>query len=1838
MAEEEIVVINLDELNPKLKAKEFKSTMKDVKSKDLLVKNNAITKFNDCRYLTEGGCMYPLIDSMVVKKKTIDIATIGLNALLKFLESEDDISGGTEATLKSLNAVLNISNNLNVFQILSNIMIYKEEVKKVKPKKLKKGEEAVEVPPFVEDPAIIALRCNSLRAVYRITKILSPPSLPDVPLLNAFSNIPGYIINLYTVIASLFPKFQDEQQRIDMLEEGVWALTSLALALRHNEDGQEIILTTDLFDLLHIFMKEPVFILPCLQIYDVMASSKHSNGLLKVESEDNMSAILQVLEKSSEVLGIFGAEKQAELDAAAGGKGGKKDAKKTEAKKGKNEPETPKETNETLLLQGSSDKLNLSYVKIITTTLRNVANQRSHDCVFNEENITRITQNITSVMLNLAVYEVSRDEKSNPLNVVLVDVIDSCCILLGEIGLVNTGLRRFVCDGNSVQALYKVLSNSKSIIGQATVEELAEGEEDDGGAEIAEINRLNKLNNLRRVVCKSILSLVTEKVNTDANMDVVNSLKGFRWLSCKSYSTDESLFSSSTVSINELIDIISVKEDSDLGNRAIRLISALFQSSEDPIEFSKCLEVDASSITKISEFVNLKCNDVSTFLSENSILEASTDPLIPNLYESLYHAFIVLEPLMNLSAENVNLFSSRDRFTVLSQILYNSGATGNGNKIQELSVSLFDSRNFSWLVNEEEKITDNVLLRTLLFDVLNIIACADSTYRVYAEDFPPEACKELSPSQSPCMEASMSVCKICSDVCVATIQSETSFKVSMDNIVACPSAISLLDESVLNSALGLLKSIGTGGARGHFGLLESIAESGFNIESEAVTAMSGLKQYLAGITSVESSALTETFTWKRPEFLNDIITDDGLLTTTESMIQNPALWPYIVVCSSILGVLSNPKSSEKTASLSFSVMENLCKISQLPDFIQPVVADLFSMTFLSLGGIISLTGALGRFGTLKNDSNENGIIFAKYLISRGSVREKFWAKWASDHKVEVQIDPKTGKPIVAKGGKDDKKKDAKKDDKKKDKNAAAVLPPIVTDVELQFEPDADNEDPNHGPNISQWNLLLNVGCDDLHAFCEYSTPLTCSTQCGLSEISLQLINDGADVNAKDSAGLSPLMYSIVLGDIKTIPELIKAGSDIDAIDSEGNPIFKYACLCLSSADNFAILTGPLLSSQLENTSNIEVLGSPSVIDLLIEADVDFNVSDAEGNSPLLCCLGLGKMNIVLGGYKLVITNSAYSSGFDVNNILEVIIKIVNAGGQVNFCNKKGVVPMHVVSAYGHIDLINYLISVGALPNAVDQEGYIPLHYIAASCPENSIETFDLVLNYSKQKHLEQMIFEDIRSGKSKEEKYEIDVKTSMNALLSESYTPSTISKLRLSVNQLILLKSVDEINLLQLCMCAHILKSDAFNLFVKGGKDERVNLALHLTSKCKDDSNLLTSFYSNVDNFGMNVLHSSSLLFAGHSERRTLTDKEKRCKRRHYYESNELELLDTTFSNCNIDTSLVCCRVIEALKLESDWTALHGAIASGNNELIITLIKSNKFPLNNSDFPYLFFLSQVEENKISNECIESFVTCYLENDFSAILSEVNKTFESTPLTYAVRNKNSTVIKALLNCMQVNANVQDDKGMTAIHEACVSGNLDIVSAFDNGRDRIDFLIENADGNSCIETVVRSKFVSILIHLIEMRPNDVFERLMMTRTSNDDKSLLIELEEANIQISNAMGKSIIVKDESEITNSLETLNINAETNVLNEASNSDKISITVELEPTYDPEPIVVEVVSTSDIYTNMSDDEKLDALSENLKILKPILLSMKDASVIDLSTHAHECFSTGSSYSEQCNSQ
>lgn len=64
----ESAVLDLNALNPKQRLKEFKTAQKEVKSKDLAVKNVAFKKLEDIRYFTEGGCLPFLVASIFPKK------------------------------------------------------------------------------------------------------------------------------------------------------------------------------------------------------------------------------------------------------------------------------------------------------------------------------------------------------------------------------------------------------------------------------------------------------------------------------------------------------------------------------------------------------------------------------------------------------------------------------------------------------------------------------------------------------------------------------------------------------------------------------------------------------------------------------------------------------------------------------------------------------------------------------------------------------------------------------------------------------------------------------------------------------------------------------------------------------------------------------------------------------------------------------------------------------------------------------------------------------------------------------------------------------------------------------------------------------------------------------------------------------------------------------------------------------------------------------------------------------------------------------------------------------------------------------------------------------------------------------------------------------------------------------------------------------------------------------------------------------------------------------------------------------------------------------------------
>ena len=132
-----------------------------------------------------------------------------------------------------------------------------------------------------------------------------------------------------------------------------------------------------------------------------------------------------------------------------------------------------------------------------------------------------------------------------------------------------------------------------------------------------------------------------------------------------------------------------------------------------------------------------------------------------------------------------------------------------------------------------------------------------------------------------------------------------------------------------------------------------------------------------------------------------------------------------------------------------------------------------------------------------------------------------------------------------------------------------------------------------------------------------------------TEIAFALLQDGADPNAKDSNGMSPLAYAAFRGDIEMVKALLEKGADVSSKDKNGNTPLLAACmkdnedisrLLMENGADFGI-TKPL--------SPAVVQGSTWLVKALLEKGADVNEKSArDGVTALMYAARLGHKEIV----------------------------------------------------------------------------------------------------------------------------------------------------------------------------------------------------------------------------------------------------------------------------------------------------------------------------------------------------------------------------------------------------------------------------------------------------------------------------------------------------------------------------------------------------------------------------------------------------------------------------------
>lgn len=1269
-------VINLDNLKEKQKMREFKATAKDIKSKDFDTRNKALHKLRDFRYYTEGDCIISLLESISMNKKTTELSRISIDMLLIFLEGAPD-----DAIKSVLERIINESNDLSCFETLSNIIMFKEDIKMPK---VRKNEAPVAVP--VENPIYGLLRKNAIKALYLMQKLSINSAIEEAKLWKAWSKIPNLCKNLCDSIKIVVTDTNgDKDTRYEALQRGIWILNCLEKILKYDLDitveymlkerASEDNLEGSTFHQLSQLMMEPCLKLQCMKVFHIISlSDTHLNILSK---KVTLNAITEIVRLASNDIKTY----QEQSVVAATSKQ-KPNASKPVAKGKKGE--VIAENLEIKLLVADANRLAAVFLKLgvfmVTRAAENfpstvldysTAILDAVKILLESNYVWKLLPNSPKLLGSLG------NELSDVSTNDLIEWAVRCC---GGFGGLSNEIRKHYCVSGLVTAVLEVLKSSfeassmeilddanlSSPMGKSVQSHIATPNSSSitptaikNQCPPGEYIRLCKF---RSVIEKCITVLLLDKSPADG---------------LPVHETDASRIDEESVQatkLSSLMDIIQqtvYENDHDLCGRGIRIFSWILQRSADAKALIKSAMLDTSvvvstlalvfeltgtalvnelsdeynqkivakslerelaiaddkrssdNIDEAMEAVDKEINELylsdTTPIPVAAIIDAKNDStpqtdgnvedviktnqdvanhivstIAPSHKTNCYDLLQILCHYSDISQENVVTIvgplsseGGSSRVSLLPRLLSLGGPICMKSDQSECKIPRYDYGLIDWSLHDENRFKSSIQLvnlRPKLLQMASTIVLASiivPTGKVLNNSGDGSAYPVLITSGSICEDSSMLVCLECCDVVFQmlllgkslqynnTSQSVT-FKVS-DMTEVYP-----LEDDVVSMALEFVHSVGKTGVLGVCASLESISRGFTSSDDSNMSSISFLRKIFASlIPSIDDSQISQLvddydgdalsainsiinapYTWIRPRFYDEVISDANVQPSKIShLLKNKTLWPFFVTMAGLLFHIADTRLSDKNVLQTLRIIELYIRTSEFDALNQPVLLDIFSSVFLSIGGGVVLAGLCGRFGLFPYGTHDDGVYglsLLQYIINRGYDREKYWTNYHEERRLNLEIDPKSGKPKSAK--KRDKEKD--KDKVKRNKKGGGFVGPIIEDISFNLEPEVGdnmaiaNPDPNHGPSLRYWAMLLDTMSPDPYTHSQSTAITHVLVQSSMktltaSELNADSIGSGQsisndslvlsmldnyniDINAHDLPnGMTPLMYSFL---------------------------------------------------------------------------------------------------------------------------------------------------------------------------------------------------------------------------------------------------------------------------------------------------------------------------------------------------------------------------------------------------------------------------------------------------------------------------------------------------------------------------------------------------------------------------------------------------------------------------------------------------------------------------------------------------------------------------------------
>ena len=216
----------------------------------------------------------------------------------------------------------------------------------------------------------------------------------------------------------------------------------------------------------------------------------------------------------------------------------------------------------------------------------------------------------------------------------------------------------------------------------------------------------------------------------------------------------------------------------------------------------------------------------------------------------------------------------------------------------------------------------------------------------------------------------------------------------------------------------------------------------------------------------------------------------------------------------------------------------------------------------------------------------------------------------------------------------------------------------------------------------------------------------------------RLIESGADVNARDNQGRTPLHMPICWND-NIVKLLVAAGADVNAKDNEGQTPL-HICEHVAMARALIDAGADINIKDNAGRTPLETCSNDKILEVLIKAGSNINAKDNAGNSLLhKKCMDYHDYNAA----KVLIDAGADVNARDANGQTPLHLckyawtarELIDAGADVNAKDNKGQTPLYRLidrqwpRKNDDIEFLKHLINAGADVNVKDPKGQTPLH-------------------------------------------------------------------------------------------------------------------------------------------------------------------------------------------------------------------------------------------------------------------------------------------------------------------------------------------------------------------------------------------------------------------------------------------------------------------------------------------------------------------------------------------------